>query len=197
MELITDGMVERELLLPENSLGPGAGRDITYSLSPELGIVLAARCRPACIVVTGTAGTSLRAPRLFALGDQGEPVRAIVVEDPVALPADVAVNMPHLPKLGPLGWFYRYMLLSRDAAAESLAEWAIAPPSRIEDQDSARVVCVYRHPDRTDSVGFRLSAHGDGTKARLDPAIGDLPQNEYYIEDLRKVMLNLISAEPR
>ena len=51
--------------------------------------MLAARCRPASIVVIAEAEQQqqLRTPRFFALGDQGDPVRGVVVEEPAGLPA--------------------------------------------------------------------------------------------------------------
>jgi hypothetical protein len=140
MKLTTDGMVERRLLLPEPSPERGTA---DYALDPALGIVLAARSRPAFVVVTETAASSLRTPRFLALGDQEVPVRAIVVEEPAALPAG-SRDFPNLRKLGPLGRFYRYLLVSQARAAELLAEWAIAPPPSGADSASARSVSRFR-----------------------------------------------------
>ena len=128
MEWVTEGMVERGLL---HRGRPGPARRTrapTYSLNPALGIALAARCRPAFIIITETRSRHLRAPRFFALGDQDDPVRGVVVEEPAALPADMAGDFPNVKKLGPLGRFYRYVLLSQEKAAEVLAELAISPP---------------------------------------------------------------------
>src|SRR5579875_1177251 len=51
----TESMVKRGLLTENSSSTNGTPGDGTYSLSPALGIALAARCRPAFIVVTETA----------------------------------------------------------------------------------------------------------------------------------------------
>jgi hypothetical protein len=196
MEDVTDSMVERGLLLNGTP-----GTDGAYSLSPELGIVLAARCRPAYIVVTETAGASLRSPNLFALGDQGEPVRGIVAEFPWLPPENTAAKDTNLKKLGPLGWLYRYVLASQEKAADILTQWVIQPPSRQRgvDENASRVVTLYHHYDGSESVGFRLSVRGDGTKAHLDgPGIRDRdPAAEYDLEGLHGVMLDLMIEHSR
>ena len=86
IEWVTDGMIKRGLLIED---GPRTGDwqpGTHYALKPELGVMLAARCRPAFIVITELAGQNLRAPRFFALTDQAEPVRGIVAELPTAPP---------------------------------------------------------------------------------------------------------------
>jgi hypothetical protein len=176
--------------------------DASYSLNPALGIALAARCRPAFIVVTETADTTLRTSRFFALGDQAEPVRGIVMENPAALPADIAGDFPYVKKFGPLGWFYRYVLFSPGNAATALAEWAIAPPpqSPRADENSPRVVSRYHPDDGHGSVGVRLNIWGDGAKAHLDvPGTGPADQAaaEYDLADLRANMLDLLTMPAR
>ena len=86
-------MVERGLLI-DGSTQTGRQHGSGYALKPELGIMLAARCRPSFIVVTEIGLPDLRTPRFFALGDQAEPVRGFVVEEPTALPADIADRLP-------------------------------------------------------------------------------------------------------
>ena len=200
IEWTTEAMVERGLFIED---GPRTGfwqpgRD--YSLKPELGLMLAARCRPAFIVITEAAGRDLRAPRFFALGDQAEPVRGIVAELPTALPADVAGDFPYVRKFGPLGWFYRYALLSRDQAAGVLADLTIGPPRSSGDAvASAWLVSAY-HPDRKRPLGYRLSVRGDGIRARLDgsgPGGSDPAGTECDVEGLRAVMLDLITRPSR
>jgi hypothetical protein len=186
IEWATEGMIERGLLVEDGPRAGGRPPGRTYSLKPELGLALAARCRPGFIVVTEVAGYDLRAPRFFALGDQAEPVRAMVAELPAVLPADVAGDFPYVRKFGPLGWFYRYVLISRDEAAGAPAELTISPPQRAgEAVPSAWLVSAY-HPDRKSPLGYRLSVRGDGTRARLGGA-------EYDVEGLRSVMLDLIT----
>jgi hypothetical protein len=200
IESVTEGMVERGLLIddtPRTGFHPDGG---TYALTPELGIALAARCRPAFIVITETAASNLRTPRFFALSDQDEPVRGIVAEDPVALPAEVAGDFPHVKKLGPLGRFYCYALFSRGKTAGALAAWAIDPPPQRPDVDpgSARVVSFYRRSDGRDPAGVRLRVWGDGTKARLEgPGARDQAGAEYDLEGLSAVMLDLLTVPQR
>lgn len=195
IEWVTEGMIKRGLLIedsPRTGFWPPGS---SYSLKPELGIMLAGRCRPAFIVLTETADQNLRTPRLFALGDQTKPVRGIVAELPTELPSDLAGGFPNVRKLGPLGRFYRYVLLSRDKAAEILAELTISPPHR--SGEAAWLVSAY-HPDRQSPLGYRLSVRGDGTKARLDgPGDGDPAGISCDVEGLRSVMLDLITRPSR
>ena len=200
MDWVTEGMVERGLLIDDNPRAGFQQWSSTYSLRPELGIMLAARCRPAFIILTETAVQDLRTPRFFALGDQTEPVRGIVVELPTALPPDISGDFPQVRNLGPLGRFYRYVLMSRETAAAVLAELTISPPRMSgEALPSAYVVRAY-HPDRKNPIGYSLSVRGDGTKARLDGSgTGDGKQAgaEYDVEGLRTVMLDLITRPSR
>ncbi|MGD0607637.1 MAG: hypothetical protein ABSA53_29135 [Streptosporangiaceae bacterium] len=200
MDWVTEGMVERGLLIDDSPRAGFQPRSSTYSLRPELGIMLAARCRPAFVVVTETAVQDLRTPRFFALSDQSEPVRGIVAELPAALPPDMSGDFPQVRKLGPLGMFYRYVLMSRERAAAVLAELTISPPRRSgQALPSAYSVRAY-HPDRKNPVGYSLSVRGDGTKARLEaPGAGDGQQAaaEYDVEGLRAVMLDLLTQPSR
>jgi hypothetical protein len=187
MKLTTDGMVERKLLHPEPDPEPGSA---SYALDPALGITLAARCRPTFIVVTETAASGLRTPRFLALGDQEVPVRAIVVEEPAALPAGTH-DFPNLRKLGPLGRFYRYLLVSRARAAEVIAEWAIAPPPAAADPASARSVSRFRPGGE---AGVRLGVRGDGSTAHLVRPAEDGPGAAYDRAGLAAVMLDLMTT---
>ena len=198
IDSVTEGMVERGLLIGSS---PQRGRqhgDSTYSLKPELGIMLAARCRPWSIVIAEAESEQLRTPRFFALGDQAEPVRAVVVEEPTALPPDVANNFQHLKKLGPLGRFYRYVLISRDKAAEALAELTIAPPRRSGVVVSSAWEVSAFYPGSTNSSGTPIRIQGDGTMARLN-RLGMEDGNAtagaaYDVTGLRAVMLHLITG---
>jgi hypothetical protein len=188
--LLTDeatvGMVERGLLT-----GDSPKRGSGYALKPELGIMLAARCRPSSVVVTDIGHPNLRTTRFYALGDQAEPVRGFVVEEPTALPVDVADRLPHVKKLGPLSWFYQYFLVSPTKAAEVLVELTISPP-----QHSGAVVApgwtvAAYYPGSGNPSGERLSIQGDGIRARVGNA------TECDSAELRAVMLRLIVGPAR
>lgn len=182
----TVGMVERGLLT-----GDSPKRGSGYALKPELGIMLAARCRPSSVVVTDIGHPNLRTTRFYALGDQAEPVRGFVVEEPTALPVDVADRLPHVKKLGPLSWFYQYFLVSPTKAAEVLVELTISPP-----QHSGAVVApgwtvTAYYPGSGNPSGERLSIQGDGIRARVGNA------TECDSAELRAVMLRLIVGPAR
>jgi hypothetical protein len=192
LKTVTEGMVERGLLAP-NPPGPDGE---TYSMNPVLGLILAARYRPTWIAVTETADAGRRrTPQLFALGDQEVPVRAVVVEEPAALPG--GASFPNARKLGPLGLLYRYVLVSEARAAEVMAEWAIAPPPEVPGTEAppARAVIVYRPADPGNEVGNRLAVRGDGSTARLLPP--EDPGHSYDEAGLTDVMRRLIARAAR
>lgn len=202
IEWVTEGMVERGLLIENNPGFSPAEKGPTYALKPTLGIALAARCRPTFIVLAETADANVRTPRLFALGDESAPVRAVVVEEPAALPADLAGKFPHVKKFGPLGRFYRYVLVSESKAAEVLAELAIspAPESANTGQSPGWTVTLYRHDDGQSPVGARLHVQGDGTTAHLVPAgngSNGAGTAAYDFAGLTKVMQDLMAGQAR
>ncbi len=166
-----------------------------FALQPELGLMLAARCRPSFIVLSAAEDQDLRSLRLFALGDQAEPVRGFVVELPAAPPPGGGTS-PNTRKLGPLGWIYRYVLAAPDQAADVLARWAISPPPRRgSGGPGAYLVSVY-HPDRQAPAGRRLRVQGDGAVARVGEA-GDQNMTEYDLTRLRAALLGLIMGPAR
>lgn len=199
IEAATDSMVGRGLLIdnaPRTDFHQHSG---TYSLQPELGLMLAARCRPTFIIATETTVANMRTPRFFALGDQAEPVRGVVMEFPAVSPAESPDDSPPLRHLGPLGWLYRYVLMSRDEAAVVLAKLVISPPQVSGGAVPAGyVVSAFRPSEGQNSPGYRLSVQGDGTKARLDgPGPGDQAGTECDVEGLRTVMADLITRLSR
>lgn len=199
IEAATESMVGRGLLIdnaPRTDFHQHSG---TYSLQPELGLMLAARCRPTFIIATETTVANMRTPRFFALGDQVEPVRGVVMEFPAVSPRENPDDSPPPRHLGPLGWLYRYVLMSPDEAAVVLAKLVISPPQVSRGAAPAGyVVSAFRPSEGQNSPGCRLSVQGDGTKARLDgPRSGDQAGTEYDVEGLRTVMADLITRLSR
>jgi hypothetical protein len=178
----TADMVNRGLL----TKNPPDGH--AYSLSPDLGIALAARCRPA-FIVTASAGQHLRPLCLFALGDQAEPMRGLVLEAPISLP-DNDRKHPNHKKLGPLGWLYSYTLLTPGAAALMLAESvsSVPPGTPSSPRQPPYVVILFR-PGGGLTPAAELSVLGNGTTARVTGAgiSGELDK-----ETLRTVLLDLL-----
>jgi hypothetical protein len=193
LDSVTESMLGRGLLIDEGLRTSARPRSGTYALQPELGLMLAARCRPSFIVLVAAEDQDLRTVRLFALGDQAEPVRGFVVEMPAAPPQG---GSPDAGKLGPLGRIYRHVLASPDQAADVLARWTISPPRRPgTDVPGAYLVSVY-HPDQATPTGRRLRVRGDGSRARVEGA-GDQDAAEYDVAGLRAVMLGLITGPHR
>jgi hypothetical protein len=62
IEWVTEGMIKRGLLIEDSPRTGFRPPGSSYSLKPELGIMLAGRCRPAFIVLTETADQNLRTP---------------------------------------------------------------------------------------------------------------------------------------
>jgi hypothetical protein len=200
IEWVTEGMVERGLLVEGNDGFSPVRKGAAYSLKPALGIALGARCRPAFIVTTQTADSSLRTPRFFALGDQADPLRGVVAEEPAVLPADIAGDFPHVKKFGPLGRMYRHVLVSPQKAAEALAGVAISPPpqSPAAGETPGWTVSFYRQYDRRNPIGHQLTVYGDGTKAQLvRPGHDGVGKAEYDFDGLTAVMLTLVTGQAR
>jgi hypothetical protein len=192
MDEVTAGLIRRGLLI-DNSQQPGR-RDDTYALQPQLGLMLAARCRPTFIVVAAGEGQGLRPLNLFALGDVAAPVRGIVAEVPAALPPGQAADYPKARKLGPLGWIYRYVLVSPAKAAEILARWTIAPPAQPGKADPVRYLVSAYRPDREQPVGYHLGVRGDGQRAVIDrQGSGEHAGAMYDLEGLSGIMLRLLT----
>jgi hypothetical protein len=198
VEEVTAGMVQRGLLLG-NTPQRGTGKDLdSHALKPELGLMLAARCRPAFIVTAAGEGPGLRPVNLFALGDQAEPVRGIVAELPAGLPPDRAARYPGARKLGPLGWLYNYALVSPLNAAEILARWTLRPPAQPGDAFPARYLVSAYRPDQEQPLGYHLRVRADGSRAVVDGLAGEYAgPPSFDLEGLQAVMLNLLTEASR
>jgi hypothetical protein len=193
-EEVTAGLIRRGLLIdgapPRTAVQAGG----SYSFKPELGLMLAARCRPAFVVLAKGDRDDLRPLSLFALGDQADPTRAIVAELPTALPPDQAARYPDTRKLGPLGWIYRYVLVSMTNAADLLARWTIGPPAQPGDAAPVPYLVSAYRPDRQDPAGYHLRVRGDGTRAVVDgPGRASAQPAEHDLDQLRAIMLDLLA----
>jgi hypothetical protein len=195
MDQATQGLVRRGLLIDNTSQTSPEQPTATCALKPELSLVLAARCRPAFVVMVQAEDQDPRTLRLFALGDEAGPVRGFVLEAP-GLPLNPERHFAEVGQLGPLDWFYRYVLVSRDMAADILAQWTVSPPVRPGASASSGWLVSARYPDRKNPAGYRLRIRGDGTEADLDgPTRGGPAQ--YDLEGLRAVMLDLLTRLSR
>jgi hypothetical protein len=169
---------------PEQPIG-------TCALTPELGLVLAARRRPAFAVIVQAEDRHPRTMRLFALGDQAEPVRGFVLEEP-GLPLNPGRHFADVSKLGPLGWFYRYVLVSRDMAADALARWTVSPPLRPGPPASLGWLVSVWYQGRKHPAQHRLRIRGDGTKASLEGLAPGAPA-QYDARGLRGVLFDFLT----
>jgi hypothetical protein len=193
LDAVTEVMLSRGLLIDEGLRTSARPRSGSYALQPELGLMLAARRRPSFAVLTAAEDQDLRPVRLFALGDQAEPARGIVVEMPAALPPDRDGAFPNVRKLGPLGWVYRYVLASAGMAAEVLAKWTISPPRQRRPAATGAYLVSVCHQDQENQAGRRLRVKGDGTTARVEDAASQ-GAVEYDAAGLQAVMLSLITG---
>jgi hypothetical protein len=127
------GLVRRELLHP----AAGAGE---YTMATELSVVMGARADPTFALVTEVEGTDVRSVKMFGFGDQDRSLPAVVVESPIAAPKG---DFKHLARLGPLGWFYRYTLVSPATAADILMRWTELDLPR---RGKGHAITTFRHP---------------------------------------------------
>lgn len=155
-----------------------------YAFSPKLGVVMAARSRPAIAVTCELKKVPSRYPRLYALGDEQNLVRAMVLETPEAPEPG---QFQHVEQAGPLGWFYRYDLISRQSAADFLAGWALLRSKR--HPRAPRLVTLLRF-DQGKALTVRTLeiSTDDGTTARLDGA-------QYDKAELASIMASLLNTQ--
>jgi hypothetical protein len=169
------------LAAPDGHVEPEA-RD--YAFSPKLGAVMAARSRPAVAVTCELKKVPSRYPRLYALGDEQDRVRAMVLETPEAPEPG---QFQQVDRAGPLGWFYRYDLISRQSAADFLAGWALLRSKR--HPRAPRLVTLLRF-DQGNALTVRtLEIYtDDGTTARLDGT-------QYDKTEVTSIMSSLLNAQ--
>ncbi len=181
----TARLLAKGLLLDE----PGRG-DAEYPLSPELGIILAARGQPAYIVLAQRQDSPLPGLSLFALGDSDRPVQAIVAEILVKAPPAGA---------GPLRCIYGYQLVSTVSAASLLAEWTIgkAEKARRWSREPARLVTRYFPADHRDRIGQRITVRGEGNTARVTGLDTSNPSAErvYSRSELEDAMTGFLTGD--
>jgi hypothetical protein len=193
---VTQTLLDRGLLIDEGLRTSARPRSGCYLPGPELGLVIAARRHPRFAVRTEAEGQDLRGLRLFGLGDQDGLSCGLVAEVPAGLPPDREAGFPGVRKLGPLGWVYRYVLVSREQAAEVLARWTISPPPPRPGRHRADgyLVSVSR-PDGEQSPGVRVRVRGDGACAQVNSP-GSQEEAGHDLAALRAVMLGLITSRP-
>jgi hypothetical protein len=142
-------LIERELIrAPENG---GA----TLPMTPELGLVVAARQFPAVVAVcTLASGSADKSPRLYGLANGDQPPRVLVAE--ITFPASQAA-------FGPM---HHFSLLSPERAGRLLADWAIAQAKGgllgRKSRSGPRTIDLYRN-----RPGEQL------TRDRVTVALGD------------------------
>jgi hypothetical protein len=192
---IIDDLEDRGLLIRQAPAvplaAPGGDRKpglADYAFAPRLGVVMAARSRPAVAITCELEKVASRYPRFYAFGDEDDPVRAVVLETPQGSPPG---DFPHLRKLGPLGWFYRYDLVSKASAADFLARWALLTSQR--HPGVPRLVTLLRHDQGTLLTVQTLSVRtNDGKTARID-GTGSDDGEQYDQAGLTRIMSGLFS----
>jgi hypothetical protein len=192
MELALDALHERGLLLDGRPAEPDVR---TWNLSPELGLVQAARERPTFVVATDVVNKQTRCLQFFAVGDLEQPVRAVVIEEPVALPS--SKPYANAKKMGPLGWMTRYLLVSEAAAVKILADVAMVPR---QDQAGSYPYDIrrFKHQDGkpVTEAGLSVIGAGDTAHVRLfgpDPRIPD-EVTVFTAEELRTVLARVFAT---
>ena len=186
----TRRMVEDGRLIESGSVDGGVA-GARYSVSPELGLLLAARSRPT-FVIASHFSLRLAPLTLFAVGDEAEPVRGIVM----AVPVTPLRRAGERAKPSPVDDVFDHLLTTTARAAEFLADRVIRPaPADSEFQEQPHhLVTLYRSGDGL-TPAARLSVLGNGTTARVTGAglSGDFDK-----EMLRTVLLRLFGqGRPR
>jgi signal transduction histidine kinase len=191
---VADSLRQRHLVqapdAPDAPVGtgnPATAADPRYPLSPQLALILAARARPAWAALTRVDGGDqhLPTPKAFGLGDSQVPVRAVIVEIPVALSGRRSRSRQ---QAGPLAWLYRYRLADIATGLRELAEWAM--PAAEHDARQTRLIAVYSHRPERPLRRVSVAVSGSQVPARFtvqgDPNVhsGDA---EALAAELRRV----------
>lgn len=198
-EMSTARLLEKGYLIEDpDTRADGAA----YAMSPELGIIIAARSRPAYAVVGQREGNSLPLVSMFPLGDESDPDQAVVAEYLIRVPFAQDRDEPSmLTVLGVLGCVYKSVLVSPGHAASLLARWAIDPtpkPHRWSRRPD-RFLTRYNPLDDQNRAGFRIAMRGDGTIARVTglDAEDRTASRECDRSELECVMADLLSGDLR
>ena len=177
--------------------GPAGARPPDLPMSPPLALIVAARQCPV-MVAAGTRpdGVVMGSPRMYGLGEEGRPLRAVVVE--------MVTDQAH--KL--FGSLHEFVLMSPAAAGKALAAWAATPlRTRLRRQPQARAISVYRNPPGPGLTCDRLTvtAAGPGrvTLAR-EPAGPAAPLGPAGLApvtcgqaELTALLTGILTGEPR
>lgn len=174
-EMTLAGLRNRGILkagAAEGAATKGKDAAAAWDASPELGMVQAAQRGPAYLVITEVDGKTARSLRFFALADEGGPVRALVAEEPVALPSSSAYQ--NLGSLGPLAWMTRYRLVSEAQAVRTLTDMALTP--RLDrDGTYSYGIRRFQRPEGGAVTEAGISVAGSGTTARVRRLGGAAP----------------------
>ena len=171
--------------------GPAATRGTETTdlpMAPPLALIIAARQYPA-VVAAGTRpdGSTTGAPRMYGLGEDGRPLRAVVVE--------MVTGRAH-KKFGPL---HEFVLMSPAAAGKALAAWAATPlRTGLRRQPQGRTVSIYRNqPGRgltCDPVTVTATGPGSVTAAR-GPAGSATPPVPCGQAELAALLTGMLTGE--
>jgi hypothetical protein len=148
--------------------------------------VLAARDRPTWVIMSGFS-TRVAPATLFAVGDEAQPVRGIVMEFAVQLPA--WGDKPARPRY--VADVFAHTLTTTARTAELLASWVIKPApahGHVRKQPPPRRVALFRPGG--DTPAAELSILGNGTTAHVTGAAGT---GQFDEERLRAALLNLFA----
>jgi hypothetical protein len=176
----TSFLLDRELLRRPDQDGTGAAgpadgipatpstRVLDLPMAPPLALIITARQCPV-VVAAGTRpdGSTAGTPRMYGLGEDGHPLRAVVVE--------MVTGRAH-KLLGPL---HEFVLMSPTAAGEALAAWAATPlRTGLRRQPQDRKVSVYRNQPGVGLTCDRVTVTAtgrDSVTAVREPAGSDNP----------------------
>jgi hypothetical protein len=186
----TRRMIEDGRLI-ETGAGDGGVSGARYAVSPELGILLAARSRPT-FAIASHFSLGVAPLTLLAVGDEAEPVRGIVM----AVPATPLRQAGERAASSPLAGVFDHLLTTAARAAEFLADRVIRPaPADSEFHEQPHhLVTLYRSGDGLRPAA-RLSVLGNGTTARVT---GAGLSGEFDREMLQTVLLRLFAqGRPR
>lgn len=161
---VLNGLAHRRLLGPPSDEGVSALR-----VRAPLGLIMAARSRPAFVVVCSVGEVQRGAPRMYGIAEDDRGLRAVLAEQVSS--ERIGLGTGHRERLdgvedrarpGDLNQIYKYALMSPGQAVHVLASWLRPESNRgVPGATAPRRLDLYRHRKDQPLTREQVTVSGD------------------------------------
>lgn len=191
---VLNGLAHRRLLDP-----PADQHDSALRVRAPLGLIMAARSRPAFVAVCSVGEVQRGAPRMYGIAEDGRGLRAVLTEQVSA--ERIGLGTGHRERLdrvedrarsGDLNQIYKYALMSPERAVQVLASWLRPEGDRsVSGATAPRRLDLYRHRKGQPLTREQVMVTEDN---RIHHALPDgVPHNHH--QDLPALLTGLLIGE--